>query len=493
MLRQPPLPLDTTARLLVEGGDGRITLDPVTGVNRYGCRATPNPELLSFSSATASVISSEAYAAADRLRDTLQNELQHADEETVYSRQLQTLRAELLELCELQNQAQPQVIFAASGTDLHHIAAQISLAANRAGLTVLMVDEEETGSGVHASISYAAPDIEITTITLRENDGTARPTAVIDAEFSRLALQAQALGRQVLLIQTDVSKTGIIAPSYDCTATLSLTLGDSLDVLIDACQFRISIATLHACLQRGYNVALTGSKFVGGPSFSGALIIPEQSAKRIRERYVNATPPMPASSAGDIWQARYIDAGSWGVLLRWQAALTELRAFRKVPEAAVADFLRRFSDAISHRFATDTNFSPVAVPVLQRSGLHKKHEWDEIASIYTFRLRGADLRILDAKRLASLYRLLPSSSIPCQLAQPVACVIGKDALRLCLSARQIVEACRSDADGAHIIAQAMQVLDQVVRLTKPQTARVIRHSPLHKETHHTTYKRVALG
>ena len=493
MLRQPPLPPDTTARLLVEGGDGRITLDPLTGVNRYGCRATPYPELLSFSSATASVISSEAYAAADCLRDELQQELQHDNEETVYSRQLQALRTALLDLCELQDQAQTEVIFAASGTDLHHIATQISLAADKSGLTVLMVDEEETGSGVHASISYAAPDIEIITIALRENDGSTRPSSLIDAEFSSRALQAQALGRQVLLIQTDVSKTGIIAPSYDCTATLSLTLGDGLDVLIDACQFRISTATLHACLQRGYNVAVTGSKFVGGPSFSGALIIPAQSAKRIRERYLNATPPMPASSAGDIWQARYIDPGSWGVLLRWEAALCELRAFRQLPATAVSEFLRRFSDAISHRLTSDNSFSPVAVPVLQRTGLHQEQSWDEIASIYTFRVRGADLRILDAKRLATLYRLLPSSAIPCQLAQPVACVSGKDALRLCLSAHQIVAACRSDADGARIIAEAQQVLDQVVLMTKRQTARVITHNPAHKESHLALLKRVSLG
>lgn len=493
MQRHPILPLDTTARLLVEGGDGRITPDPVTGVNRYGCRATPYPELISFSSATASVISNEAYAAADRLRTALQLAIQDADEETVYLRQLQALRSALLDLCELHDQPRTEVIFAASGTDLHHIATQISLMSDKAGLTVLMVDEEETGSGVHASISYAAPDIEIATVALRENDGTARPAVVIDAEFDRLARQAQRLGRQVLLIQTDVSKTGIIAPSYDCLATLSKTLGSGLDVLIDACQFRISTVTLRACLQRGYNVALTGSKFVGGPSFSGALLIPEQSAEHIRNRYVNATPPMPASSACDIWQARYIDATSWGMLLRWEAALCELRAFRQLPVTAVSSFLQRFSNAMTQRLANDPHFSPVAVPVLQRSGLHRAHEWDEINSIFTFRVRGADLRILDAKRLASLYRQLPSAVIPCQLAQPVTCVSGKDALRLCLSARQVVAACRSDTDAERIIAQAQQVLDQVVLLTRPHAARVLIHNAPLTGSHRAPHKRVALG
>lgn len=458
------LPLADTARLLIEGGDGRITPDKISGVNRYGCRATPYPELLSFASATATVISTHAYAAADTLRTHLQQALASSAAETVYKRELQRMRNELLALCTRQDLPEPEVIFAASGTDLHHIAAQLGHAADAPGLTVLMVDQSETGSGVFASISYADPSIKIATIALRHSDGAARTPKQIDAEFSLLANQAQRQGRQILLIQTDVSKTGMIAPSYACTASLSQQFGGGIDVLIDACQFRISPLTLHACLARGYNVALTGSKFVGGPSFSGALLIPQQSMARIRQRYANATPLRHNTHVSDIWQAHYVDSSSWGMILRWEAAFCELRAFRNVPTVDVSNFMHRFSVAIQNRLHDDPSFTPIGIPTLQRNGLRDLPDWDDIPSIFPFKVRGSAMQLLNETQLAQLYRQLPYSPTPCQLAQPVGCGNTKDALRICLSAHQIVAGCQSSAHAEQLIAQAYLVLDQVALL-----------------------------
>lgn len=495
MLRPLPLPLATTERLLVAGGDGRIAVDKVSGVNRYGCSALPNPELLSYASATATTISPDAYAAADALRTQIQQELLQHPAESVHTKQLQRLRAELLTLCGLEVLPVPEVVFAASGTDLHHIATQLAVAAGRQGLTVLMVDQEETGSGVFASITYADPAIQVITVALREEDGTARHTAEIDAEFLNLACQANAQGQQVLLIQTDVSKTGMIAPSYACSAKMSQMLGEHLDVLIDACQFRISTTTLQACLAQGYNVALTGSKFVGGPSFSGALLIPEQNATRIRERYARAIPAMTATQAEDIWQARYTEIGSWGMVLRWEAALHELRALRRIAEANVELYLQRFANAIQQRLREDSVFEPVISPTLTRLGLHNTQGWDNVQSIHTFRVRGPDNRLLDATQITQLYQSLPHAMLPCQLAQPVACGRSKDALRLCLSAPQLVAACRNPAEAERILMQAQLVLDQVAALAQHMPGTALPHNALHNETnlHHTMQRRVAHG
>jgi hypothetical protein len=53
---------------LVEGGDDRLTLDPETGLNRYGCGVAPDDSLMAFGSSTASTISRAGAAAAeDRL------------------------------------------------------------------------------------------------------------------------------------------------------------------------------------------------------------------------------------------------------------------------------------------------------------------------------------------------------------------------------------------------------------------------------------------
>lgn len=494
------LPLAETARLLVEGGDERIALDPVSGVNRYGCRATPYPELLSFASATASVISASAYAAADDARTRLQDLLEHQTPEIVYATELQRLRGDLLTLCELQELPEPAVIFAASGTDLHHIAAQIALASSDHELLVIMVNEEETGSGVYATITHADPAIAITTVNLRHDDGTARSQTEIDADFSGLAHKAHQLGRHVLLIQTDLSKTGVIAPSYACTAELRAALGNELDVLIDACQFRVSPSTLRACLSQGYSVALTGSKFLGGPSFSGALLIPKQSAARIPSSNEHATPAQNATS--DIWQARYTDSDSWGMLLRWEAALCELRAFRAVPEAQVSRFMYRFADSMRTRLDNDPAFSPVTVAPLTRNALYDDSGWDTIQSIFTFRLHRSDSsgrKTLDAAQVRDVYRQLPFAPMPCQLAQPVHSGVARDALRLCLSAHLVVHACADESDAQRIIAQANTVLDQVAALAHRGPPELPQHesrtplSSVDVVSHLDVHQRITMG
>ncbi|HEX5338304.1 MAG TPA: hypothetical protein VFW53_07700, partial [Gallionella sp.] len=308
---------------------------------------------------------------------------------------------------------------------------------------------------------------------LREADGTPREARAIDAEFTALAQQAHADGRHVLLIQTDISKTGLIAPGYACTASLQQALGAQLDVLVDACQFRLAPATLRACLARGYSVALTGSKFVGGPSFSGALLIPAQTAARLRAR------PFPRQLAGrsaaadwpDNWPVQGVlePSCNFGLLLRWEAALCELHAFRAVPEADIARFLQAFAQAIQARLASDPAFSPVRVPTLDRSALLAQSGWDQIQTVFSFRLyRDAATRRqpLDADAMKRIYRSLPTASPRCQLGQPVSYAQGQTALRLCISARLAAQGAASDEAAGRIIEQALKALDIAASLAR---------------------------
>jgi len=469
--------LSTTEQLLVESGDERIALDPLRGVNRYGCKPRPDPGLLDFASATASVISKDAFQAADHLRRRLENDLRHFSPETVYTIELSNIRKELLALCELGDLPKPDVIFAASGTDLHRISAQLSQAVSAQPILAIMVDERETGSGVYAAIAGTHPVIEVATVALRHADGTPRTTQEIDTEFTDLAHRAYAAGRHVLLIQADISKTGMIAPSYECTATLQETLGSQLDVLIDACQFRMSPSTLRACLARGYTVALTGSKFVGGPSFSGALLIPAQTSARYRQRPFLGRLASDATATdwpnGWPMQGAQDVPSKFGLLLRWKAALFELRSFRALPDGDIARFLQIFAKSIQERITNDRAFLPVPVTKLDRSALHAQSGWDEIQTIFPFQLcqlNPAGRRALDAHEMRNVYLHLPTAVVRCQLGQPVNYGKGQHALRLCLSARLIVQAVINNGVYANsIIAQAQAALDQAARLANPDS------------------------
>jgi len=259
--------LPGTAQLLTDGGDARIELDPVTGLNKYGCAPLPDAGMVALGSSTASIISERSFVAAESLRTRLLASETHSDY-AAYSAEMNRTRRELLSLCGISEGAGVDVVFAASGTDIHLIAAQAFSSGEKLQPLVIMVEANETGSGVAAAlagrhfsshsalgesvtsganIGHAAA-IEVVSVALRDANGTARSDAAIDADFVALASHAAEAGRRVLLILIDGSKTGTIAPTADCVLQLQQRYADRIDVMVDACQFRIAPQTLRAYL-----------------------------------------------------------------------------------------------------------------------------------------------------------------------------------------------------------------------------------------------------
>ncbi len=400
--------LPSTAQLLVEGGDTRIALDSDRAVNKYGCRPFPDPQLLAFGSSTASVISTAGFAAAEQLRDRLLLSAGSEAQSVTYARELERIRKELLRLCAVSDLPGVELAFAASGTDLHLIAAQ--LVGNDAArpTRVIMVDASETGGCVPAALAgrhfsnraalgdavregaaiSGAAALEVMTVAIRDSEGGARQTAVVDAEVEHLVTEAIEHGQRVLLILVDVSKTGLIAPSPDCVLALHRRFAEQLDVLVDACQFRMAASTLRAYLMQGFMLALTGSKFMTGPTFAGALLFPDAVARRLRGQSLPRA--LRTYSARADWPRNWAAADSlapvanYGLLLRWEAALHELRRFRAVPDALITHFLQDFAYAVQIRLVTDPCLSPLIAPSLDRRPLVDATSWDHIQTIFPF-------------------------------------------------------------------------------------------------------------
>jgi len=496
----PDLP--PTEQLLVEGGDARIALDPNSALNKYGCQPLPDPGLVALGSSTASVVSAAGFAAAGRLRDKLV--LAAEPDAILYARELERVRRELLDLCGISDLAGIAAVFAASGTDVHLIAAQLAGAGSASPALAVIAEAGETGSGVPAALAgrhfsaHAAlggevdagtpiaggAALEVATVTVRLPDGTPRPAADVDAEVEAL-VTAAAAGRRVLLTLVDVSKSGLIAPSPACVAALQGRFPGAVEVLVDACQFRIAPATLRAYLQHGFMVALTGSKFVAGPSFSGVLLMPSPVAARLRGR---ALPPaLRAYSSRAEWPRDWAaaalpdDVANFGLLLRWEAALEELRAFHALPQAQAARFLQAFAEAVQRRLGSDPLFEPLPVPPIDRRPLIEATSWDHVQTIFPFLLyhpaTGAGKAPLSRAETAQVYRLLqadldiPGAGMRFQLGQPVACGsrdgVPVSALRLCASARLVVEALAGDGrNAAAVIAKALAALDKAALLLR---------------------------
>ncbi|NMM38659.1 MAG: hypothetical protein HHJ09_14370 [Glaciimonas sp.] len=486
--------LPSTSALLVSGGDTRIVLDPVSGLSMYGCRPYPDPDLVALGSSTASVISEAGIAASSALRQTCLDQLQHQSPISVYATHVERLRSELLLLCGFSRADGVNVVLAASGTDLHLLTAQWL----RPQRTV-MIMPTETGSGLPAAVQGqhfnrrsacggAVPigtlvsdwQGDLFTLSARAADGTLHDCARVDAECIARVTEAAEAGQQVLLILTDVSKTGLMVPSIETVLALKRRWQTQVEVLVDACQFRLSAKTIRAYISQNWMVALTGSKFIAGPTFSGALIIPPATATRYRDSALH--PGARAYSSAADWPLGWLAGRSllanpnFGLLLRWEAAITELRSFCAVPEPCITAFLRRFAKAVHERLARDACFEALPVPVLCRRALCNEEEqqrWDTEQTIFSFLLHVPDgragRRLLSRAETERLHQVLripgaDSGTRRFQLGQPVPCGnregVPISALRLCVSAPMIVAAC-ADAGADATIADAISALDKI--------------------------------
>jgi len=484
----------STAQLLGTGGDQRIALGP-DGANLYGLLTSPDSSL-AYGSSTGSSVSEAGYSSAEKLRLRLLSTTSGEASSKVYANELSRIRHELSDLCGLNGASGSDIIFAASGTDIYLIAPQLTGCEKS-----IVVEPSEIGSGIPAALnglhfsSRAALSEnvpvgtpidndharEVVTILSREPDGRPRDIKSIDAEVEALVTKAVKAGQKVLLTIVDVSKTGLIVPSPACAMALRQRYPESIDVLVDACQFRLSPSTVRAYLEQGFLVAMTGSKFVTGPAFSGALFVPRSAAQRMRSC---SLPHGFASYSSrhdwpEGWAARASlpDVANFGLLMRWEAALTELRTFLTLPEAEVKSFLKKFATAVQDRLASDPAFEMLSTPAPSRP-FSDAQSWDSVPTIFPFLLRHADGILLQREETKRVYELLKgdlgdySSSHNimkkrCQVGQPVNCGTREEfsisALRLCASARLISDALQGRGAAA-VISDALTVLDKAARL-----------------------------
>lgn len=480
---EPP-PLEA---MLAGGGDARVVCGATTGRNQYGCAFAPEAGIADFASSTASTISARGYAAAAALRERLSADWGPS----AYARELERLRGDLVRLCGLGAVAGLEVVFAASGTDLHLLAAALVGGDPNHPLLCLGVEPEETGSGVPAALSGrhfstvtalgaqvgkgepVGVHAEYRAVRARDREGRLRPGADIEAELDATILAASRAGRRVLLVVTDVSKTGLISPSGETALALRRRFPRALEVMIDACQFRLAPESLKAYLQQGFMAAVTGSKFLTGPTFSGALFAPANVVERFGSRLLPKG--LGAYSARAEWPQGWVagaslpEAANFGLLLRWQAALAELAAFRSLPPAEVEGFIRTFARVVRQRLADDPAFELLPTRRLDRGGVGAFTSWDRSPTIFPFLLRHTSRGrhgYLNPVETEAIQRALAEVGRT-RLGQPVSAGerAGKPtaALRLCTSARLVSEALGRGGDPAVVLSRALSALDKVSR------------------------------
>lgn len=361
------------ARLMTTGGDARLVLSPETGLNRYYSAPRPSAAL-AYASSTANDVSAAAYARAEQVLA----ELGPAPSTAVYAERLEAMRGRIRAAYQVPDDA--RIVFAPSGTDLEYVALALVAGRAPAGTHAVLLGADEVGSGcIHSAHGlYFANEtalgtattpgepvpglggvfVEMVGIPVRDRMGRVRPSHYIVERMLASVAAATAASRHSLVHIVHGSKTGLILPSLEDVDRLAA----DATLVVDACQARITSQAVNDYLARDAIVFVTGSKFMGGPPFSGFALVPASLAER--------APALPEGLAtifrrGE-WPAGWRgaealpDSANIGLLLRLEASLFELERFQALPEGAAERVILAFHAAVRSEIVEKTAARRVA-------------------------------------------------------------------------------------------------------------------------------------
>ena len=487
------LPLDEA---LASGGDSRFVIRS-DGLNKYGTAAQPRAAL-PLGSCTSSSPSTRGFKAAARMQRLLR---QARDPQAAAQDACESIRRRLRRLLNVPSGV--DIALAPSGTDAELIAVALAGATSGRRITNIVVGPNEVGSGTPQAASARHYDclvpsgrtvnaddpvdeplaerIDLRVVPLRGDDGVMLDEEQLDERVVDLVQQAKAQRAIVLLHIVAHSKTGMHAPSLRCVAELRRQYSD-LVVLVDAAQGRFSRKGMVQALEDQYLFLITGSKFFGGPPFSGALLIPESMSPQARGLqsfprgfgdYFSAV-EMPTH-----WRslrATLPKQPNYAVILRWAAAMAEMDAYYATEGTARLRLLRHFERVVPEVFGASDTIELLAVypPVYGEDRLLQSK-----TTVFSFRIRSRDGRFLSKDELQSLHEDLNkdvSDMYPAyspailsemfHLGQPVA--IGADgcALRVALGSELIVRVTGDPHLGTTLDERLRWLRDQLVCLRK---------------------------
>jgi hypothetical protein len=458
---------DLAADLMTRGGDARIVLDPATGLNRY--HSAPRPSaVLAYASSTANDVSAAAYAHAERVLAEMGGGLDGAG----YADRLEALRGRIRAAYALGEDI--GIVFAPSGTDLEYVGLACVAGRGEGGTHNILLGADEVGSGcIHSAFGryfagetalgvatrageavpgFGETRVEMIDIPVRDPQGRPRPSAEIAARMDEAVAGAAAAGRHVLVHVVHGSKTGLILPSIADIDRLRKRHGERVTFLVDACQARITSPALAAYLDRGAIVFVTGSKFMGGPPFSGFALVPPDLAA--------AAPPLPEGLAtifrrGE-WPAgwpgadRLPGSANPGLLLRFEAAIFELERFQRLSLDAVTRVILSFHAAVRREIIEPTparRVAPYPPGEREEADTHPI----EMRTLSTLDLSGLGAGNASFEDATRWHKALLEHGV--RLGQPVKCVKLPDGdwgatLRIGLSMPMVTE--RATLDGASL-------------------------------------------
>ncbi|TFV30734.1 hypothetical protein E4K66_33805 [Bradyrhizobium frederickii] len=496
-LRDLFTPLDT---LLVSGGDPRLALDAGDRLNVYGCAAAPEPEIWNFASSTASTISQAAYDRVALAREELMHKCLFDEVEVAFDSRCEDMRNELRG--HLQLPPRVEIVFSPSGTDSQLHALFLARAVLGAPPVTIVVGADQTGSGtIHTARGHHFSSMTASGLAVRKDGAVAGlagaslalpllepgPAIVMRGDADAAVLRAVeatiAQGAPVLLQIMDASKLGWRAPSAACLDEIARRWPRKVQIVVDACQARLGRRRLRSYLDRGYMVLISGSKFFGGPAFSGALLVPKGLSRSL-DRIEGIAPGIFDYAGRCDWpmawtmlRSRFERRPNFGQWLRWEAALAEIGGYYAVPGAFRAKMLAELAAGIDSMIALSPSLR--SVPTATNTVDADDEEFAQTTIFPFMLLRGgkpvstAETNAIHQALARDMSEAFSGTAADRQVAAQ-RCLIGQpvrlerqDAapqavLRLCVGARLVTEAWSPDTAEAQRNVQ--QILDRIAHV-----------------------------
>lgn len=414
--------LDDQARALVailcSGGDERMTLD-TKGLNKYHCAPWPR-NVIHFGSCTASQIGERGWQAAESAYADFEARKDEVGEAAALNELGKSIRNDLLRLLNLTDVSGLNLVLTPSGSDAESIVLGLVGLTEPGTIENIVVGAREVGSGtmLASAARYYSDQVasganchagdpvdeglaartQVHQVLLRQGRASEREPEDVDAEIEPIVRAAVHNGHRVLVHVVAHSKTGLHAPRLETVNRFIREFGDQVIGVIDAAQGRVSRRGLRDYVERGFIVILTGSKFYGGASFSGAVLVPAwlseliaplQNIASFLPDYVTRAQVPPSWPA--LWNSLPEDGKNLGLLLRWKGALAEMQAYYDVPDGDRYRILRVFESEVPKRLGRSPNLELITrvTPVLDDGA---ERLLQSKTTVFSFRVYGVDGR-----------------------------------------------------------------------------------------------------
>lgn len=255
--------------IMSSGGDHRITISERTGLNKYGCKPYPG-YVINFGSSTSNNISFEAYSNLLSLHDNMLRSSNFDQLLSIYRLEFEKIRSSLNKFLDLNKNT--EIFFGPSGTDLELIILGIGLSSKESKITNIIIAPDEGGSGIIESAQgqhfsdFTALGIDVNKgekikgyrdaintkfVYTRSSNGTIYSDDEIFLILKNELLKGINKNSRVVIHCMHISKLGRVIPSLHNLKKLINLNKNKIDIVIDACQGRISPKKINEYLNIG--------------------------------------------------------------------------------------------------------------------------------------------------------------------------------------------------------------------------------------------------